>query len=208
MRTVSLQRDINLRSQFVSDVSLYDQDMLIFLDESGSDKRDCLRKYGYSLRGKPPMYHRLLMRGKRVSLLTFMSSAGVLDCQLDHGSVNGEVFYDFVEKLLLPQLIPFDGKNPHSVAILDNCSIHHLDEIVDLIHEVGALVHFLPPYSPDYNPIESMFSKLKTEMKAIENQFEPSTDIETIMLTSLASITKQDCVHWIEDCGLYNNNIV
>jgi transposase len=44
-----------------------------------------------------------------------------------------------------------------------NCSIHHLDEIVDMIHEVGALVHFLPPYSPDFNPIKNMFSKLKVK---------------------------------------------
>ncbi len=49
--------------------------------------------------------------------------------------------------------MPFDGNNPNSVVILDNCSIHHVDGVVDMIHKVGALVHFLPPYSPDYNPI-------------------------------------------------------
>ena len=204
IRYVALQRDNRLRSQFISDISIYSQDMLIFLDESGSDKRDSLRKYGYSLRGKPPRCQKFLVRGERVSLLTFMSSSGVLDCQLVRGSVNGDIFYDFVEKLLLPCLMPFDGKNPHSIVVLDNCSIHHLDEIVDMIHEVGALVHFLPPYSPDYTPIENMFSKLKSEMEAIENQFEPSTDTETMMLTALSSITTQDCIHWIEDCGMYN----
>ena len=50
-----------------------------------------------------------------------------------------------------------------------------------------------------------MFSKVKSEMKAIENQFEPGTDIESIMLTALSSITTQDCIHWIEDCELYNS---
>lgn len=204
IKHVALQRDEQLRSKFVSDVSLYSADMLIFLDESGSDKRDCLRKYGYSLRGKPPIQHKLLARGERVSLITFMSTAGILDCQLIHGTVDGEVFYNFLDKVLLPHLMPFDGNNPNSVVLLDNCSIHHVDECVDMIHKVGALVHFLPPYSPDYNPIENMFSKLKGNMKAIEYLFEPSTDIDTIVLTALTSITPEDCVNWIADSGLYN----
>lgn len=132
-----------------------------------------------------------------------MSTAGVLDCQIVRGSVDGDVFYNFVEKILLPYLMPFDGRNPNNVVVMDNCSIHHLDDVVDMIHEVGALVHFLPPYSPDYNPIESMFSKLKTEMKTIEPEFESSTDIETIILTALTSVSTMDCINWIEDCGMY-----
>ena len=55
----------------------------------------------------------------------------------------------------------FNGVNPHSIVILDNASIHHVQGIVEMINEVGALVLFLPPYSPDFNPIEEAFSKLK-----------------------------------------------
>ena len=154
MKYVALQRDKELRSRFVSDVSIYNSDMLIFLDESGTDKRDKLRKYGYSLRGKPPVSHKILSRGQHLSLIAFMSTAGVIDFQIVRGSVDGDVFYTFMEKFLLPHLMPFDGKNPNSVVILDNCSIHHLDSVVDMIHEVKALVHFLPPYSPDFNPIQ------------------------------------------------------
>ena len=204
MRYAALQRDEQLRSQFASDVSIYNPDMLIFLDESGSDKRDYLRRHGYSLRGRPPVCHKHLVKAEHISLLTFMSTAGVLDCQVIHGSVDGDAFYSFVKKLLLPHLMPFDGNNPHSVVILDNCSIHHLDDIVDMIHEVGALVHFLPPYSPDYNPMGNMFSKLKMEMKAIECEFASSVDTDTILLTALSAVTAQDCQNWIESCGLYN----
>jgi len=203
MKYAALQRDESLRSQFVTDVSIYRLDMLIFLDESGLDKRAGLRKYGYSLRGRPPVCHKMLIRGERVSLIAFMSMAGVLDCQIVHGTVNGDTFYNFVEKFLLPHLMPFNGTNPHSVVVLDNCSIHHIDEVVDMIHEVGALVHFLPPYSPDYNPIESLFSKLKTEIKAIESECDSYADIETIVLTALSSITTQDCVNWAENCNIY-----
>ena len=161
MKYAALQRDMRLRSQFVSDVSVYNHDMLIFLDESGLDKHDGMRQYGYSLRGRPPVCQRFLARGTHISLMAFMSTAGVLDCKLMQGGVDGDVFYEFVEKFLLPHLMPFDGHNPHSVVVLDNCAIHNINSTVQMIHDTGALIHFLPPYSPDYNPIERMFSKLK-----------------------------------------------
>lgn len=57
--------------------------------------------------------------------------------------------------------LPFNGFNPLSVVLLDNASIHHTTRPVELIQSVGALVHYLPPYSPDLNPIEEMFQKLR-----------------------------------------------
>ena len=134
-------------------MSIYDPAMLIFIDETGSDRRASIRRYGYSLRGKPLVCEKLLVRGKRVSAIACMSMNGMLDCKTIVGKVNGKVFYDFVQTSLLPHLMPFNGTNPHSVVVMDNCSIHHIHEIVAMRHEVGALVLFLPPYSPDYNPI-------------------------------------------------------
>ena len=72
---------------------------------------------------------------------------GFLDCHTVRGTVNADVvFQKFVAKTLLPHLMPFDGKSPHRVVIMDNCIIHHSHEVVKMIHEMGALVHFLPPY--------------------------------------------------------------
>ena len=93
---------------------------------------------------------------------------GVLECTMVSDSVNGDTFYAFLHSKLLPLLMPFDGKNPHSIVIMDNDSIHHVDGIMDLITGVGALLIFLPPYSPDYNPTEEAFSKVKTLIKAYE----------------------------------------
>ena len=53
--------------------------------------------------------------------------------------------------------MPFDGSNPHRVVTIDNASIHHVDEVVQMIQVVGAMIIFLPQYSPDYNPIEDTF---------------------------------------------------
>ena len=126
----------------MSDVSIYDKDMVFFVNESGFDRCNTLRKYGYSLRGKPAVCHRLLSRGQHLSLIGSMSTAGVIDCDLVEGGVNGSVFYTYVEKFLLPNLMTFDGKNPQSIVILDNCSIHHIQDTVQMICSVGALIHF------------------------------------------------------------------
>ena len=65
------------------------------------------------------------------------------DIDVVKGTVDGDRFYDYVQKHLLPHLIPFNGVNPHSVVVLDNCSIHHVEGVTSKIEEVGALVYFL-----------------------------------------------------------------
>ena len=86
---------------------------------------------------------------------------GLVSVQCSRDSINEDVFCDFLERHLLPYLLPFNGVNPRSVVLLDNASIHHTARPVELIQSVGALVHYLPAYSPDLNPIEEMFSKVK-----------------------------------------------
>ena len=121
MKYTALQRDMQLRSQFVSDVSVYNPDMLIFLDESGLDKRDGMCQYGYSLRGRPPVCQRFLARGTHISLMAFMSTAGVLDCKLMQGGVDGDVFYEFVENSSY-HISCHLMDTTRSVVVLDNCA--------------------------------------------------------------------------------------
>ena len=98
-----------------------------------------------------------------------MSTRGVLDCNVVHGSVNGEQLYKIIQKTLLPHLMPYNGINPHSIVVMDNASIHHIEGVKEMINEVGALLLYLPPHLPDYNPIEELFSKLKYMTKHYEN---------------------------------------
>ena len=154
------------------------------------------------MRGTPLRKHSLLVRGDRVSGIAIMSLSGILDVSVSKGTTNGDTFYDFVQKYLLPQLQPFNGCNPHSVVVMDNCTIHHVHEVVKMIEEVGAIVQFLPPYSPDLNPIEEAFSKVKSELKSLERIMDIS-DIETIMLAAFASISQLDCQGWISHCDIY-----
>ena len=140
------------------------------------------------------------MRGEHISAVTFMSTCGVLDCQVVRGSVNGEQFFEIVRKTLLPHLMPYNGINPHSVVVMDNALIHHVEGVKEIINEVGALLLYLPPYSPDFNPIEELFSKLKFMIKHYEKQSEYQVmDIECILYAALSHITEGDCKHWIAD---------
>ena len=67
-----------------------------------------------------------------------------------------------------------------------------------------ALVHFFPPYSPDYNPIEYLFSQLKQTLKAMEKDSGPSYDLKTQIMAALTHVTLRDCYNWIDNCLTYN----
>lgn len=133
--------------------------MLIWIDERGCDQQNCLRKYGYGVRGITPQDHRLLVRGVRYSAIPVMSLEGIHDVCLFEGNVNDEVFENFVRNCPLPILKPFNWVNKHSVVILNNASIHHVNGVVNPIEtQARARLLFLPPYSPDLNPLEEAFS--------------------------------------------------
>ena len=183
--------------------SVYDPEMLIFLDETGCDRRTCLHQYGYALKGCRATTKKLLVRGKRYSTIAAMCIDGILDVYITDKTVNSETFCTFLEQCLLPHLLPFNGVNPRSVVIMDNASIHHTDSVVSLIEEVGALVHYLPPYSPDMNPIEETFSKVKGFLKANDPfiQVVEQSEIPDIILSAFASVTSSDCHGWMKHCG-------
>ena len=109
--------------------------MLVFVDETGTDKRDSLRKYGYSVRGKPITSHKLTCRGQRVSAIVAMMTAGILDYKLTKETVDSDEFKDFIEGLL-PMLMNFNGTNLNSIVIMDNCAIHHCSDVTGLLREV------------------------------------------------------------------------
>ena len=139
----------------MEEMSYLHADILVWIDECGSNRRNEIRKYGYSLRGLTPS------RGKRYSAIPVMSTRGIEDVLVTDKSVNGDLFLQFVEQCLVPVLQPFNGSNPRSVVIMDNASIHHVSSVVTRIQQTGAILRFLPPYSPDLNPVEEVFSKVK-----------------------------------------------
>ena len=138
LKLYAVQRSEELRTKFSSDMALFNAEMLLFLDESGTDCRDSLRKKGYSLRGKPAKKQRLFCRGEHVSVLCVMSLEGILSCY------QSCKFTDFIENSVMPNIMPFDGINPRSVLIMDNCAIHHIPDVTALIQRTGTLILVSP----------------------------------------------------------------
>ena len=93
---------------------------------------------------------------------------GMLDVHITTESVDRDtcMFCDYVEWCLLPYVMPFNCTNPRSVVVMNNASIHHVEKVVALIEDVGAVVVYLPPYFPDIMPIEVCFSKVKAYLRA------------------------------------------
>ena len=94
---------------------------------------------------------------------------GILDVEMTPKSVNGEMFCDFVRGTLIPNMLPFDGLNPTSIVVMDNCSIHHVAEVKSMLDDAGILLIYLPPYRPDLNPIEEAFRYVKGYLKSRDN---------------------------------------
>ena len=130
-----------------------------------------------------------------------MSLSGMEDIYITEENVNGDIFEHFVASCLLPQLMPFNGVNTHSVVIMDNCSVHHLERVAQMITNTGAILKFLPPYSPDLNPIELVFSKAKSFIKS--NHVVMHSTIHPRMIVSMAfnTITQDDCISYVRSSG-------
>ena len=95
----------------------------------------------------------------------------------------------------------FDGVSKKSVLILDNCAIHHVSPALHILSDAGILVMFLPPYSPDLNPAEELFSYVKYYLKQHDDILQSVSDPKPIIRAAFNSVTKQDCLGWIHHSG-------
>lgn len=131
---------------------------LVFIDETSTNTR-MLKQTGWSAVGERLVDHVSHSRWKSQTFIAglrchSMIAPWVIDCPM-----NQELFELYVETQLAPEL------NPSEVVILDNLSSHHSDKAEQILKDVGAWFLFLPPYSPDLNPIEMAFSKLKAYLR-------------------------------------------
>ena len=94
-----------------------------------------------------------------------MSTEGIIAYECFTGTLDSSRFFDFVRGTLIAQMHSFDGSSPQSILIMDNCSVHHVQEIQDLLASVGIPLIYLPPYSPDHNPLEEAFSFINKYLK-------------------------------------------
>jgi transposase len=118
---------------------------------------------------------------------------GTTACMALEGTTDTESFRAYVEAVLIPTLRSGD------VVVMDNLSPHKSDPTLALITQAGAHVRFLPAYSPNFNPIEKMWSKVKALLRAA--QARTPADLVTAIGHALAQVTAQDALGWFVSCG-------
>ena len=201
VQVIALQQSEAARLQYMAEISVFNPDMLVWIHETGSYRRNSIRSYGYSLQGMAARTHVLRVSGKRVSAIPVLTTRGIEDTFKTSSTVDGEKFEEFICQCVLPILLPFDGLNPRSVVIMDNASIHHLERVHDIVTGVGARLVFLPPYSPDLMPLEEVFSKVKSILRANDSVYIASSTPEIMVKLAFCAVTQDDCIQYIKHGG-------
>jgi len=165
---------------------------LIFIDETWT-KTNMTR-----LRGRAPRGERLIDKTphghwKTTTLIAALGIDGMRCSTVVDGAVNGDVFEAFVKHVLVPELQSGD------VVIMDNLSSHKRQHIRELIEAAGAHLVFLPPYSPDLNPIEMIFAKIKQLLRSLACRTKRS--LWNAMQSVLDQVTSTDAINCYKHCG-------
>lgn len=152
------ERNADLRDDYCHLVSEFASYHLVYVDESGCDKRIGFRRTGWSPVGTTPIQVSKFHRDQRYQILPAYTQDGILLSRIFQGSTDASFFEDFIEELL-----QHCGKypEPKSVLIMDNASFHRSERIEQMCLGKGVKLVYLPPYSPDLNPIEEFFAELK-----------------------------------------------
>jgi transposase len=150
------------------------------------------------LRGRAPKEERVQGRvphghWQTTTMMSSIRLDGSTACMALEGTTDTESFRAYVQAVLAPTLRPGD------IVVMDNLSPHKSDPTLALIVQTGAQVLFLPAYSPDLNPIEMMWSKVKNFLRGAEAR--TGEQLITAIGRALAHITPQDALNWFAHCG-------
>ena len=169
-----------------------DMRQYVFLDECGVTT-DLLRRYGRSPRGERLHDHTPCSHWQTHTVIAGLRLEGVTAPAVFDGPIDTVSFAAYVEQVLAPTLRPGD------VVVLDNLAVHKQPDVLAAIEAVGGRLRFLPPYSPDFNPIEQAFAKLKAFLRAAR----PRTfdQVNALVATALTLYTPIECANYIRNCG-------
>lgn len=130
---------------------------------------------------------------KTLTLLGAVGISGWVASMTVESATDGDVFLCFVEHFLCPNL------QPGQIVIMDNLAAHKVDGVMELIQQAGACVFYLPPYSPDFNPIEKCWAQLKQRLRTLKARSLPA--LQLALLDALANLTPQNTNAYFQHCG-------
>ena len=164
----------------------------MFIDESGVTT-EMTRRYGWAPR--PERVSEAIPAGHwhTLTVLAALTTGGVLASMSIESPTDGDVFLAFVEQVLAPRL------EPGHVVILDNLAAHKVPGVRQFIENCGAQLLYLPPYSPDFNPIEQAWSQLKQLLRGVKARV--LDQLEPAIARAIAAITPQNAQAFFRHCG-------
>jgi len=165
---------------------------LVFVDEMGSNT-SMHELYAYAPKGERAYCSVARNRGKNTTLLASMSLLGMGPSMVVEGGANGAVFEVYLREMLIPALGEGD------VVVMDNLSFHKSERVRQMIEGAGAQILYLPPYSPDFNPIEEAFSKIKNLLRKLGARIREVL-VEAIG-QALCEVTEEDARAFFKHCG-------
>jgi transposase len=180
------------RAAFREAIPELDAKALVFIDESGSNQA-MARGYGRAPRGRRAPGAKPVQRGRHVTMVGALGLVGVVAAMMLEGFMDGAAFRAFVQEVLAPQL------RPGQVVVLDNLKAHKMAGVREAIEARGARLLYLPPYSPDFSPIEECWSKLKALLRTkaartLEHLWQAITE-------AFAAITSEEAQGWFTHAG-------
>ena len=185
---VERRRNFGIAKRFV------DRNQFVFLDESGA-KTNMTRLYGRALGGARCIDHAPHGHWKTMTMLSAIRAEGVMKdaTVVVDGAMNSVTFLAYVEQFLVPALRPGD------VVVMDNLSAHKGAGVREAIESAGCDLWYLPPYSPDLNPIEKLWSKVKAWLRRVSAAtFDMLSDA---IVAALNAVDSQECSNYFRSCG-------
>jgi transposase len=165
---------------------------LVFVDEMGTNT-SLFTLHAYSLKGRRAYAQVPRNRGSNTTLLANMSLAGMGPCLAVEGATSAPIFEAYVEQVLAPTL------RGGQIVVMDNLSAHKVERIRELIEERGCELLYLPPYSPDLNPIEEAFSKIKGLLRKAQTRSREA--LVEALGAAISAVSVQDARGFFEHCG-------
>lgn len=183
------------RKKWIENINNYDKEKLVFLDESGVNT-DMTRIYGRSKKGTRSVDKTPLNTPANTTILSSVRLNGETCYTTYSGGTTGKKFVDYLENMLIPTLKEGD------IIVMDNMRSHHVKEVEEVISksEKHLTLLYLPPYSPDFNPIEMMWSKIKSVLRMLKTRI--SDLLPDSIKTSFSKVLPSDCIGWFSAVGL------
>ena len=182
---------VQKRNEWVTNIDAYNPDTLVFLDESGVNI-DMTRRYGRAVGKARAVDKTPENTPTNTTILSSVRLNGDTAYTTYSGGTTGDVFVDYLENIPIPTLHKGD------IVIMDNLRSHHVKKVAEVLEKAEVKLLYLPPYSPDFNPIEKLWSKIKSILRKLKARTIQA--LPDAIDTAFSAVAPSDCIGWFKSC--------